>query len=82
MSPEVANQAVASLASDLAHTLAKAAALAGFAASATAREAGRARTIETFLDLEPLVFDAQAIINAASLLHRRVETGSASRDPP
>jgi hypothetical protein len=80
MSPEAADQVVASLAQDLAHMLAKAAALANVAAGEPS--ASRQQTIETFLDLEPPVFDAQRIISAACLLQRRAETGRSSLDPP
>ena len=76
MTPEIAAAAVRSLAEDLAHTLAKASALARVAGEE--RAPTRNQLIGILLDCEPLVFDAQRIISSATRRLRARSGTSAS----
>jgi hypothetical protein len=70
MKRKLIREVVATITSDLASTLHKAAALAGSAQHAAASGETR-RAVDDLLELEPLLHDARGLTAAAALLHRR-----------
>ncbi len=75
MTPQAAGEMVRVSAQEVSLLLGRAAALAK-AAATCASEADQEAAVDILLQVEPLLFDARTLLNAACLMHRRADPGT------